>query len=109
MRSWLPSGFIIHARRPQGGHQGAAAAGRPSLVIHVALPPDPAPAKSHAETEKHRMWISSRCWEGGGIGGGGGSGATVAAAAAAVAGRPSLVINVPLPLDPVPDKSHADT
>jgi hypothetical protein len=36
-------------------------------------------------------------------------GATVAAAAVAVAaaGRPSLVINVPLLLNPLPDKSHA--
>ena len=48
--------------------------GCPSLVIHVPLPPNPAPAKSHANTKKHRMWISSQCWEGRGT------------AAAAVAG-----------------------
>jgi hypothetical protein len=87
--------------------------GRPTIRHGRPLPPDQAPAKSHANTFWHRMWISSRCWEGGGLGGGssGGGGATVAAAAAAAAaaGRPSVVINVPLPLDPAPDKSHANT
>ncbi len=47
---------------------------------------------------------------GGGLGSGGGGATVVAAVAAAVvAGRPSLVINVPLPLNPAPDKSHANT
>ncbi len=66
------------------------------------------------------MWISSRCWEGGGLGGGssGGGSATVAAAVAvaaaaaavaAAAGFPSSVINVPLPLNPAQDKSHANS
>jgi hypothetical protein len=45
----------------------AATAGCPSLVINVPLPlPFPAPDKSHADTQKCHMWISSRCWEGGG-------------------------------------------
>ncbi len=57
MRSWLPGGLLSM----RDGHRGgvgpapvaaatAEAAGLPSLVIHVPLPPDPAPAKSHADT-----------------------------------------------------------
>jgi hypothetical protein len=95
---------------PVAAVAAVAAAGCPSLVIHVPLPPIQH-GLSHMPTLKSIACGSLvGAGRGGGLSGRGGS-ATVAAAvaAAAAAGCPSLLINVPLPLDPAPDKSHANT